>query len=215
MEPMTSYATYQPSLYPTALADPYGQSWGRAQGVMKDRLATLAADAVDMGLVLRAPADALPYLADDAGGLERFPIDDDASHRARIASAWTLWPWAGTRYALEVVFGLLNPSPGTTRIATARELNRAPWAQWWAFVSQASPVALRNWDASSTWGSGVWGSLAARTFVATVRRFARRFANARDIGWAVTLRSSPGVWGTPGTWGAPSTWGGRNPRWRI
>ena len=212
---MTSYATYQPSLYPTALADPYGQSWGRAQGVMKDRLATLAADAVDMGLVLRAPADALPYLADDAGGLERFPIDNDASHRARIASAWTLWPWAGTRHALEVVFGLLNPSPGTTRIATARELNRAPWAQWWAFVSQASPVALRNWDASSTWGSGVWGSLAERTFVATVRRFARRFANARDIGWAVTLRSSPGVWGTPGTWGAPSTWGGRNPRWRI
>ena len=53
---MTLYRDYQPALHPTALAGPYGTSWGASQGEMKDRVITLAIDAVDAGLVLRAPA---------------------------------------------------------------------------------------------------------------------------------------------------------------
>jgi hypothetical protein len=205
----TTLAVYQADLTP--LRGRWGQAWAYALGAAKDTTVERARQAVLAGAVTRAPVDALPYLGEDAGGLERYPIDDDDTYRARIASAWELWPWAGTRHALEVVFGLLNPE-GSTRIATARELGRAPWAQWWAFVSQPSPIGLRYWGAG-TWGSGVWGSLATRHIVRAARRFARQFSNARDRGWAVVLHSTPGVWGG-GVWGA-GTWGGPNTRWRI
>jgi len=211
---MTSYADYQPGLYPTGLAGPWGTAWGRSQGTMKDRVITLAIDAVDAGLVLRCPDDALPLLGADVS-LEQLPLDDADSYRARIAAAWETWRWAGTRTALTLVFAQLNPE-GSTRIATAHELGRTPWAQWWAFLTQPSPPGPRTWSTSGSWGHGVWGSAVPRATVRTVRRLARQFSNARDRGWAVALRSSPGVWGAPSTWNAGAgTWGARNPRWRV
>lgn len=209
---MDTFADYQPALYPTALQDPYGQSWGRAHGTMKDRTVTLAVGAVDAGMVLRAPEDALPYLGADVA-LEQLPGESSASYRTRIAAAWSVWPWAGTRTALVTVFAQLYPT-ATTHLATASELSRAPWAQWWAFITP-STLTRRAWGAPATWGSGVWGSTATRTSVRTARRLARQFSNARDRGWIVSLLSSPGVWGAPATWGAPGVWGGRNPRWSV
>lgn len=208
---MTDYADYQPGLYPTALAGPYGTAWGSSQGTMKDRVITLAIDAVDAGLVLRCTDDALPMLGADVS-LEQLPGELDAAYRTRIAGAWDTWPWAGTRAGLETVFTLLGL---TVRLATAAELGRTPWAQWWAFAS-ATGWIRRTWKTGSEfWGSGVWGSTATRDDVRRIRRFARQFSNARDRGWVVILQSSPGVWGAPSTWGAPGVWGARNPRWRV
>jgi hypothetical protein len=210
---MTLYADFQPGLYPTGLAGPYGTAWGRSQGAMKDRVITLAIDAVDAGLVLRCPADALPLLGEDVA-LPRLPLDTDDSYRSRVSAAWDTWPWAGTRTGLLNVFGLLNPTV-TVRIATAHELHRTPWAQWFAFVAQPTIAHRRFWGAPGKWGEGTWGSDAERFVVRSIRRELRRFSNARDRGWVVILRSSPGVWGAPSVWGAPGVWGGRNARWRI
>lgn len=208
---MTDYATYQPSLHPTGLAGPYGLAWGASQGTMKDRVITLATDALDAGLVLRCTADALPLLGADVA-LEQLPGETSTSYRARILGAWDTWPWAGTRTGLESVFTLLGL---TVTLATATELSRLPWAQWFAFAS-ATGWTRRAWTSgTATWGSGVWGSTATRDDVRRVRRFARRFSNARDRGWVVILQSSPGVWGAPAVWGAPGVWGARNPRWRV
>ena len=208
---MTLYADFQPGLYPTGLAGPYGTAWGRSQGTMKDRVITLAIDAVDAGLVLRCPADALPLLGADVS-LEQLPGETSTAYRTRISQAWDTWPWAGTRTGLETVFTLLGL---TVRLATAAELGRTPWAQWWAFAS-ATGWIRRTWKTGSEfWGSGVWGSTATRDDVRRIRRFARQFSNARDRGWVVILQSSPGVWGAPSTWGAPGVWGARNPRWRV
>ena len=207
---MTSYRDYQPSLYPTALSDPYGQSWGRAQGAMKDRTATLAADAVDMGLVLRCPVDALPYLGDDAGGLERGPVEDDDEHRARIAQAWETWPWAGTRYALEVVAAQLDFAGVTIR--TAREWGMSDaatlWARWWVLVTQNGPFASDGtWADAGTWDDGgTWDSDASLGSVSQIRRFFRRFSNARDVGFVRLLfNDNTDFWGPDepfdsGTW---------------
>ena len=208
---MTTYAVYQPSLHPTGLAGPYGTAWAASQGTMKDRVITLAADAVDAGLVLRCTADALPLLGADVA-LEQLPSETSTSYRARILGAWDTWPWAGTRTGLAAVFTLLGL---TVTIATATELSRLPWAQWFAFAS-ATGWTRRAWTSgTATWGSGVWGSTASRDDVRRTRRFTRRFSNARDRGWVVILQSSPGVWGAPSVWGAPGVWGARNPRWRI
>jgi len=143
--------------------------------------------------------------------LEQLPSETAAAYRARILGAWDTWPWAGTRTGLEAVFTLLGM---TVTVKTAHELARTPWAQWFAFAT-ATGWTRRAWAAAtSTWGSGVWGSTATRDDVHRVRRLARRFSNARDIGWVVSLVTTPGVWGAPAVWGT-GTWGGRNPRWRI
>lgn len=206
----TTLAVYQADLTP--LRGRWGRAWAMSLGSTKDATIERARQAVLAGAVTRAPADALPLLGADVA-LEQLPSEADAAYRARIAGAWDTWPWAGTRTGLANVFALLGL---TVRLATATELARTPWAQWWAFAS-GTAWTRRTWSAgSSTWGSGVWGSTATRDDVRRVRRLARQFSNARDRGWVVIRLSSPGVWGAPGTWNAgASSWGARNPRWRI
>lgn len=202
-------AVYQADLQP--LQGRWARAWGRSLGAEKDRTVERARQAVLAGAVTRCPADALPLLGADAQ-LEQLPGETAASFRARIAGAWDTWPWAGTRTGLGTIFTLLGL---TVRLATAAELSRTPWAQWWAFAS-GTGWTRRVWGAATkAWGSGVWGSTATRDDVRRVRRFARQFSNARDRGWVVILQSSPGVWGAPSTWGAPGVWGARNPRWRV
>ena len=208
---MTLYRDYQPALHPTALAGPYGTSWGASQGTMKDRVVTLAVDAVTAGLVLLTPADGLPLLAADVS-LEPLPDETNDSLRQRIAGAWTTWSFAGTRTAIETV--LVQLGAVSYRVATAHELGRNPWAQWFAFVTLPHTPSRRQWGAPEAWGDGVWGSNTDRASVRRTRRALRQFMNARDRGWVVIPLSSPGVWGAPAKWGT-GTWGGRNVRWRI
>lgn len=216
-----TYREWQPSLYPTFLQDPYGQSWGRAQGEMKDRAVTLAADAVDAGLVLRCPDDALPYLADDAGGLERLPDEEADSHRARIAGAWDTWAWAGAGTALSTVAAQLDFEGVVIRTAREWEMPDAStlWARWWVIVTLGTP-----WVADGTWGDpgdwddgGTWDSDASVASVATVRRLFRRFSNARDQGVVrFVFDENVDFWGPDepwdhGTWDDPPA----SMDWRI
>ena len=192
---MTSYADYQPSLYPTALAGPYGQSWGRSQGVMKDRVVTLAADAVDAGLVLRCPDDALPLLAEDTQTLPLGETGDEL--RARIAAAWETWRWAGTRTALVVVAGLLAFDP---TIVTAHDLGLSPWAQWWLWAPRK---ATRDdpWDDAGDYDDdGTWDSTLTTTFVDRIRRSFRQVSNAHDRGYVRLTFGSVAFYDDGGTW---------------
>lgn len=205
----TTLAAYQADLTP--LQGRWGRAWALSVGASKDVTVERARQAVLAGAVSRAPADALPLLGADVA-LPRIPLESDAEYRVRIAGAWETWRWAGTRTALELVATQFEL---TVRITTAHDLGRVPWAQWFMFTDMAAPFVRRAWDTASTWGSGVWGSDASREGVRAIKAQLRRFSNARDRGWFVTLQSTPGVWGAPSTWGAPGVWGGRNPRWRI
>ena len=205
----TTLAVYQADIGP--MQGRWARAWALAVGASKDTTLERARQAVLVGAVTRAPADALPLLGADVA-LEQLPGETSASYGARILGAWDTWPWAGTRTGLAAVFTLLGL---TVTIATATELSRLPWAQWFAFAS-ATGWTRRAWTSGTyTWGSGVWGSTASRDDVRRIRRFARQFSNARDRGWVVILQSSPGVWGAPAVWGAPGVWGARNPRWRV
>ena len=205
----TTLAAYQADLTP--LQGRWGRAWALSVGASKDVTVERARQAVLAGAVSRAPADALPLLGADVA-LERLPDELDTSYRARIAGAWGTWRWAGTRTAIETVLAQLGVTD--YRLATAHELGRSPWAQWFAFARLDPPPARRQWGAPGVWGAGVWGSAVGRATVRRFRRALRPFMNARDRGWFVVLLSSPGVWGAPGKWGT-GTWGGRNLRWRI
>lgn len=208
---MTLYADFQPGLYPTGLAGPYGTAWGSSQGTMKDRVITLAIDAVDAGLVLRCPADALPLLGADAQ-LEQLPGETDTSYRARILGAWDTWPWAGTRTGLLTVAAQL--SYGTIVLVTAQEwgvpLASTLWARWWLLVDPtAHGFAAEDAWGAGTWGDGgTWGSDATEAEVALHRRAFRQFTNARDIGWLRFAFNNTDYWGDPdgifnhGKWGS-------------
>ena len=198
---MTDYADYQPGLYPTALAGPYGTAWGSSQGTMKDRVITLAIDAVDAGLVLRCTDDALPLLGADAQ-LEQLPGELDAAYRTRIAGAWDTWPWAGTRTGLLTVATQLGYANAV--LLTAREwgvpLASTLWARWWLLVAPTDHAFLAEdaWG-TGTWGDGgTWGSDATVAEVALHRRSFRQFTNARDIGWLRFAFNNTDYWGDPG-----------------
>jgi len=207
---MTDYADYQPGLYPTALAGPYGTAWGSSQGTMKDRVITLAIDAVDAGLVLRCTDDALPMLGADVS-LEQLPGELDAAYRTRIAGAWDTWPWAGTRTGLLTVATQLGYANAV--LLTAREwgvpLASTLWARWWLLVAPTDHAFLAEdaWGAG-TWGDGgTWGSDATPAEVALHRRAFRQFTNARDIGWVRFAFNNTDYWGDPGGLFNSGKWG--------
>lgn len=217
---MTDYADYQPGLYPTALAGPYGTAWGSSQGTMKDRVITLAIDAVDAGLVLRCTDDALPMLGADVS-LEQLPGELDAAYRTRIAGAWDTWPWAGTRTGLLTVATQLGYANAV--LLTAREwgvpLASTLWARWWLLVAPTDHAFLAEdaWG-TGTWGDGgTWGSDATEAEVALHRRAFRQFTNARDLGWLRFAFNNTDYWGDPdgifnhGKWGSDPAY----VEWRV
>jgi hypothetical protein len=207
---MTDYATYQPSLHPTALAGPYGLSWGRSQGTMKDRVITLATDALDAGLVLRCPDDALPLLGADVA-LEQLPSETSTSYRARILGAWDTWPWAGTRTGLTNVAAQLLYQ-GATLITAAEwgvSLASTLWARWWLLIDfDAKGFAAEDAWGTGTWGDGgTWGSDAPLAEVARCRRALRQFTNARDVGHLRFAFGDTDYWGEPDGLFANGDWG--------
>ncbi|MDB4929450.1 MAG: hypothetical protein JWM10_1934 [Myxococcaceae bacterium] len=218
---MTLYVDYQPALYPTALSDPYGRAWGASQGTMKDRVVTLAVDAVDAGLVLRAPADALPLLGADVA-LDQLPDETTDSYRTRIAGAWETWRWAGTETALRLVATQLGADPVVIVTAHTWPMGRPDlWARWWLLVRDVdlphTPAPEDPWG-TGTWGDGgTWGSTVPPEGVAQVQRAFRKFTNARDAGWVRIAFGDTDYWGDPDGTFAHGTWGDSAPfvEWRI
>ena len=207
---MTDYATYQPSLHPTALAGPYGLSWARSQGTMKDRVITLAADAVDAGLVLRCTDDALPLLGADVA-FAQYPTESSAEYRVRIGQAWDVWPWAGTETGLAVVAEQLGVAPPVVFVTGRTWPQGRPdlWARWWILVPVlATPYAPEDAWGVGTWGDGgTWGSDATLAEVARCRRALRQFTNARDVGHLRFAFGDTDYWGEPDGLFASGDWG--------
>lgn len=205
-----TFAEYLVGLFPTFLRGRWGRLWGEKHGAAADLALDGAKDAVRAGFVASAPADALPHLVADSA-LLGLPGETADQRRERIAGAWEVWAWAGTRHGLEVVAGQLGFEH--YRLKTSADFapglppgHRADlWARWWLFV-YAHPWTRTEWGAA-TWGSGTWGSSATAADVARVKGALRTVTNARDRG---TVRlffggTTSGGWGL-GTWGG-GKWG--------
>ena len=218
----TTLAVYQADLTP--LRGRWGQAWARSLGASKDTTVERARQAVLAGAVSRAPADALPYLADDAGFLVRLPTETDDEHRTRISQAWDVWPWAGTETGLAVVARQLG-APDPVVFFTGHDWPRGTtlWARWWLLVPPlATPYTPDGaWGAAGTWGDGgTWGSDATLAEVERCRRSLRQMSNARDVGHIRFAFGTTDYWGDGGVWNGAGTddWGAADPaflEWRI
>jgi len=200
---MTLYADFQPGLYPTGLAGPYGTAWGRSQGTMKDRVITLAIDAVDTGLVLRCPDDALPMLGADAAILP-LPGFTSSQYRARIAGGWDTWVWAGTQTALVnagALYGVTGPAFFTGR--DWRQGRPDLWARWWMVIPSPAHgfTADGAWDDAGTYDDGgTWDSDLSADEAPGLRAFFRQVTNARDAGWLRFLFGATDHYDDGGIW---------------
>ncbi len=204
-----TYRVFQPSILPAPLRGPNGTAWSAGLGATKDTIVERAKDAVEAGLVVDAPADALPGLGRDAR-VDRAPGEAEDSWRDRIRGAWESWRWVGTRYGIGRAVFLLGY--GWPAIWTQRELPRPELAASWARMTLVF-TGRETWGAEAAWGAFDWaarlvqpieGALTAETRT-QLRYVLRTWINARDHVTSVVIAFGATLWGL-GVWGE-FTWG--------
>ncbi len=222
-----TYAQHQPDLMPGALRGPYGLAWAKAQGTLKDELATRARQSVYLGGAVdpegrgrQAPDDALARLGADAQ-LERSPIDTAATYRARIAAAWEVHGWAGTPYGYAYALSLTSAQIRGARFVAQYQWTppdglTSLWSRFWVLVwtgaltvgrftvgpwatvgGQASPFSLLVVGDFVVGDGSTIGSDMTVAQLGEIRRALAKWKNARDRVPALKLASGSVV-GTPG-----------------
>lgn len=110
------YRNFQPAIQPTALQDPYGQAWMRAQGIVKDYLLDLARHATQLRFPSFASPDALgaigsERLIDKGTSPQLGTPETDAAYAVRLKNAWSIWSLAGTAWGLLTAFKAQGYAP--------------------------------------------------------------------------------------------------------
>jgi hypothetical protein len=102
-----TFRDYQRALLIPAIADPVGQDWATAFGLLKDGVAEGFLECARVGNIRTAPSDALPYHGADRK-LERGPGEDDLTYAIRLENAWESYKWAGTDKAVLDALAILK-----------------------------------------------------------------------------------------------------------
>src|SRR5262245_60066308 len=95
---------------PTGLADPYGQAFVRAHGIVLDYYAQRARASVQQRMPGSAAPDGLGAVGTERGidmgdSPQRNPPEDVATYAARVRAAWELWRFGGTPLGMLRAFG--------------------------------------------------------------------------------------------------------------
>jgi hypothetical protein len=190
-----TYETWQPGDVPGWLAGPRGRAWFAVHGRAKDHMVRAARVAVKAAFVADCPLDALAYHV-RARLLPRYPGDTDATYRARLDQAWSLWALAGTRAGLLALLAALgfphaaiydarDPTP-PGEVSWPPDGNPGNWSRFWVFLDTSldNPFGwtLQTWGGGWHWGDGsTWGSTATPGQVAMIRGALRLFKPAHVI----------------------------------
>lgn len=92
---MGTWQDYQLELAPPWLQRGAGGAWLRALGDAKDEVEARFKEAVKTRLPGVCPVDALERIGGERG-IDRAPLETDASYRQRVLNAWDAWQWGGT-----------------------------------------------------------------------------------------------------------------------
>jgi hypothetical protein len=178
-------------------------------GQMFDALAEAAKVAVKSRFPYVAPVDALRWIGAERV-LERYPVDTDATYRARLAAAWELYELQGTAAGVVAALnaaGFDNVALYDVHAAPAWYVGAWPpsdtTANWSRFWVEINPGALDfaglawrawRWGAAPTgtglaWGPGhTWGSTATLDQIRFVRRILRRWKPAHTVCAGIYVR---------------------------
>jgi hypothetical protein len=172
----SDYSTYEIQRAPVWLRAPYGAGWLEAHGLVKDGLVEAARQAVVARFVTGAPSDALPYAASDRT-LERMPPDTDATWRARLADAWNLWAWAGTRKGVKEAVertGYFASVALYDYVEWPTGPDANGWPTFWIIASGGPWDDDGNWDDDGDYDDGgTWDTTATPQEVELVLRQVR------------------------------------------
>lgn len=189
-------------------------------GFMGDALldsATFAAKAA-WPLESSSPDDALDLQAAETG-IRRYPSETVASHRAREATPWDAWEFAGTKEGFgddgQGIDGQLHllGYPNAFTVADYEWSLPDPvlWSRFWVII----PETDHSWQHDGTWGDpgtyddgGVWDSTATIDEVRALRAVIRQWKAARDICVSIiALMGGEDLWDYPaGIWSDPGNW---------
>lgn len=203
-------------LAPTWLRGPYGRVLTATLGAAIDALVDATKQAVKARHVATAPDDALEALGADRL-LERYPIESNATYRARLAAAWDAWEFAGSKQG--ILAALAAAGYPDAQLFTWRDF--APWAPtpheaWWSAFwidVPTHPFASDGlWSDPGTWddtvpghngappGPGTWDSDATVGEVAAVRGGVRKWKPAHEICVAIRFLVGTDRWDSATPW---------------
>ncbi len=209
---MPSYETWQTTtLPPPWLRGPWGRKLQKVLGFAKDLLVSGAKLAVKSAFPREAPADALPYIGTE-NNLERYPVDTDATYRARIAAPWSVWEYAGTTTGILAAYRAAGftgdtkvwntfAAPGWWGGAWPPPVRVASgWSRFWVELPEPIPFpcAPVTWGSGRKWGTHAaqgwtWGSTASPANVALAKSIVRKWRPAHEVCAELLVRLSGGA----------------------
>lgn len=238
------YREYQPSVAPPWLRGTNGTDWLESSGQLKDDELARLKEAVKARMPGSGTADALPYIGEERGGLERKIGESDADYRVRLADAWSVWPYAGTAYGLLLALDAIGytSTNGNPAIVTesglgftmygafaveqlSPDLRRGTVPYWWTtsettFHSRFA-VLFRAIELPSTW-TDIQASPSASTHptdteVDQIKRVIRRWKRATQTCLGIYVGKTGNMWGWPTSlqYGPGDDWGGSVVHWSV
>jgi len=210
---MTDFETsheLQVALQPTFLQRKWGSRWATAVGLTTSALCELAVDAAKCSIVRVAPADALPYIGEERGGIERTPSESTSDYRARLENAWNDWPKAGTDAG---VIGALKVLGYTAAIKRDRQWvhDASPpgtiWGRMWIILVDppAWPIIesyadlVAKYPTYAAWAAARvgWGLEAPMDEIARITRVAKKWTSSHALVVNIIVIARGRVFGYP------------------
>lgn len=238
-----SYRQVQAALGNTPLQTPYGQSFLRAHGIVKDAVAQRARTSVMQRLPLSCAADALGALGTERGidlgqSLERPTAEPLADYRERVREAWTLWRFGGCPIGMLVAFAVQGYYPeivcanGSVYSVAPGAFGSGTWAAGtWRdeaaiaaelIIGSTAPLKSRPWNSFFVWfptAPASWTTPTTPPTTSTVpdvyeiRRLFSICVNRWKPAWTECLFIGASVGAGPGVWGAPNRFWGDGGTW--
>jgi hypothetical protein len=227
-----SYRTIQAELMPTGLRDPYGQSFTRAFGIIKDHYAQRARTAVMQRFPDHAAEDALGALGDERGidrgdSVQRSPPEARAAYAARVKDAWEAWTLGGTAWGMLKAFAHQGYFP-YIKCANGLVYNVDVDLNLTITDGPPLPDLLGLWSQFFVWFATAptsWTDIQTPPTPTSIPSIyeVRRIRHAiidrwkpawtRCVGIGVLVSGGPGIWGAPGAKWGTGTWGSAVIRW--
>jgi len=206
------------------------REWGEKlviglMGYMGDALLEAATLALTNPWLLERTSayDAVEYSVAETR-MVRYPADTDATHRARAASPWAAWTYAGTQdgiggegQGLDGQLHLFGFPNAFTKADYEYDFGDYPlpygpdyWSRFWVFIPESDHTWTDDgaWDDPGTWDDGgAWDISATAEEIRSLRQLIRQWKAGHEICQWIVVMGTGELWDYPaGIWNDPGNW---------